>query len=87
MASFPIVFCSISNFWIVLGTVSIHSIHLHSVLMNTYSWLKEMLHHLSSSVRGGNGMFKLDLTKGFDRISWPYLGNVLGRFGFSNKAI
>lgn len=32
--------------------------------------------------RGGNVVIKLDMTKGYDRVSWTYLCMVLGKMGF-----
>ncbi|CAH9090352.1 unnamed protein product [Cuscuta epithymum] len=48
---------------------------------------QEMVHALYKKVRGGNLVIKLDMTKAFDRVSWPFLKQVLERFGFSSHFI
>lgn len=34
---------------------------------------QEMIHKLDSNCRGGNVIFKLDLAKAYDRISWLFI--------------
>lgn len=49
----------------------------HNVLL-----AQEMVQHLDKRVRGHNIMFKLDMMKAFDRVSWDFLQRCLLKFGF-----
>lgn len=48
---------------------------------------QEMLQHLDKRVRGHNVMFKLDMMKAFDRVSWNFLHRLLAKFGFHSSFI
>lgn len=43
---------------------------------------QELLQHLDKKVRGSNVVFKLDIMKAFDRVSWTFLRQLLLKFGF-----
>lgn len=38
---------------------------------------------IGKPIRGGNIVLKLDMATAYDRVSWPFLLQVLRRFGFS----
>lgn len=37
--------------------------------------------------RGGSVVIKLDMTKAYDRVSWPYLYFLLRHMGFSEELV
>lgn len=43
---------------------------------------QEVLHHLDKRVRNHNVIFKLDMMKAFDRVSWGFFHLLLSKFGF-----
>ncbi|GAV81910.1 RVT_1 domain-containing protein [Cephalotus follicularis] len=45
----------------------------------------EMVHEIDRKIKGGNVMFKIDMSKAYDRLEWGFLLKVLERFGFSNQ--
>ncbi|XP_027172427.1 uncharacterized protein LOC113772083 [Coffea eugenioides] len=48
---------------------------------------QELLSDIRKSNRGGNVVLKLDMAKAYDRVSWPFLLQVLRRFGFGERWI
>lgn len=44
---------------------------------------QELFHNMKRPNINGNVIFKLDMTKAFDRVSWNYLCLIMRRFGFS----
>ncbi|XP_027156573.1 uncharacterized protein LOC113757588 [Coffea eugenioides] len=48
---------------------------------------QELVSDITRSNRGGNVVIKLDMMKAYDRVSWPFLLQVLRRFGFSETWI
>ncbi|XP_027096071.1 uncharacterized protein [Coffea arabica] len=48
---------------------------------------KELISDIRRPNRGGNIVLKLDMTKAYDRVSWPFLLQVLRRFGFGVRWI
>ncbi|XP_071909708.1 uncharacterized protein [Coffea arabica] len=48
---------------------------------------QELLTGIRKPNRGGNIVIKLDMMKAYDRVSWPFLLQVLRRFGFSETWI
>lgn len=44
---------------------------------------QELVHNMKRPNINGNVIFKLDMTKAFDRVSWNYLCLIMRRFGFS----
>ncbi|CAH9105200.1 unnamed protein product [Cuscuta epithymum] len=44
--------------------------------------LRELVNHINKKTRGHNIIFKFDMNKAFDRISWPFINSVLLSFGF-----
>ncbi|XP_058071071.1 uncharacterized protein LOC131220116 [Magnolia sinica] len=45
--------------------------------------VQELLKDIDRKVRGHNTIFKIDLEKAYDRLSWSFLKDVLLKFGFS----
>ena len=45
------------------------------------------MHSLDKKVRGTNIIFKLDMMKAFDRVSWSFLSQLLHKFGFDTHFI
>lgn len=43
---------------------------------------QEVVSHLHRRTRGHNLIFKMDMVKAFDRVSWPFLRRLLLAFGF-----
>ncbi|PKU71971.1 Putative ribonuclease H protein [Dendrobium catenatum] len=48
---------------------------------------QEITHDINSKVKGGNIIFKLDITKAYNNLNWNFLYNVLSLFGFSQAFI
>ncbi|XP_027096008.1 uncharacterized protein [Coffea arabica] len=48
---------------------------------------QELVSDITRSNRGGNVVIKLDMMKAYDRVSWPFLLQVLCCFGFSETWI
>ncbi|XP_027170444.1 uncharacterized protein LOC113770234 [Coffea eugenioides] len=48
---------------------------------------KELISDIRKSNRGGNVVLKLDMAKAYDRVSWPFLLQVLRKFGFGERWI
>ncbi|KAK9217059.1 hypothetical protein WN943_005684 [Citrus x changshan-huyou] len=48
---------------------------------------KELVHDLSRRTRGNNVVLKLDMAKAYDRMSWPFILQMLRCFGFSERWI
>ncbi|XP_027152134.1 uncharacterized protein LOC113752202 [Coffea eugenioides] len=48
---------------------------------------QELVADIKKSNRGGNVVIKLDMMKAYDRVSWPFLLQVLRYFGFSETWI
>ncbi|CAH9131158.1 unnamed protein product, partial [Cuscuta epithymum] len=44
--------------------------------------LRELVNHINKKIRGHNIIFKFDMMKAFDRISWSFITHVLRKFGF-----
>ncbi|XP_027184038.1 uncharacterized protein LOC113782345 [Coffea eugenioides] len=48
---------------------------------------QELISGIQRPCRGGNVVLKLDMAKAYDRVSWPFLMQVLRRFGFGERWI
>lgn len=47
--------------------------------------VKELVHDLNRYTRGNNVVLKLDVAKAYDRMSWPFIIQMLRCFGFSKR--
>ncbi|KAI0510194.1 hypothetical protein KFK09_010794 [Dendrobium nobile] len=48
---------------------------------------QEIAHDINVKSKGGNIIFKLDITKAYDNLNWEFLYKVLALFGFSDDFI
>ncbi|PKU86147.1 putative mitochondrial protein [Dendrobium catenatum] len=48
---------------------------------------QEITHDINVKVKGGNVIFKLDVSKAYDNINWNFLYKILSLFGFNNLFI
>ena len=56
-------------------------------ISDNYMLAQEVIAGIMWKVRGGNVVFKLDMTKAYDRMMWPFLIKVLRAFGFGERWI
>ena len=49
----------------------------------------EITHHLNSRRRGSEGLaaIKLDMSKAYDRVEWPFLEKMMRKLGFQERWI
>ena len=52
------------------------------LISDNFLLAKELIQSLNVKVWGANIMFKLDMTKAYDRVFWPVLMAVMRSFGF-----
>ncbi|XP_071940073.1 uncharacterized protein [Coffea arabica] len=51
-------------------------------IFDNFLLAQELVSDIHRKNRGGNVVLKLDMAKAYDRVSWPFLLQVLRRFGF-----
>ena len=56
-------------------------------IVDNFLLAQELVSDITRSNWGGNVVIKLDMMKVYDRVSWPFLLQVLRRFGFSETWI
>lgn len=56
-------------------------------ISNNYLLAQELVSDIGKKCRGANVVFKLYMTKAYDRISWLFLIQVLPYFGFGERFI
>nr|XP_027109237.1 uncharacterized protein LOC113729105 [Coffea arabica] len=56
-------------------------------ISDNYLLVQEVIAGIKRKARGGNVVFKLDMTKAYDRMKWPFLIQVLRAFGFGERWI
>ena len=56
-------------------------------IFDNFLLAQELISDIRRPNRGGNIVLKLDMAKAYDRVSWPFLLQVLRRFGFGERWI
>ena len=56
-------------------------------ISDNYLLAQEMIVGIKRKARGRNVVFKLDMSKAYDRMMWPFLIQVLRTFGFGDRWI
>lgn len=54
------------------------------MLHNNILLVQELVHDINYRTRGGNVIFKLDMVKAYDKMSWSFVLQMLQCFGFSD---
>ncbi|XP_027090440.2 uncharacterized protein [Coffea arabica] len=57
------------------------------LISDSFLLAQELVTDMKRGNRGGNVILKLDMMKAYDRVSWPFLLQVMRRFGFSETWI
>lgn len=96
----PISLCNVSNKVITKLLVQRLSTILPRIISPTQSGfvpgrvihdnvllVQELTHDLNRRTRGNNVVLKLDMEKAYDRMSWPFILQMLRCFGFSERWI
>lgn len=55
------------------------------VICDNVLLVHELVHDLDRRARGGNVVLQLDMAKAYDRMSWPFILQILRCFGFSER--
>ena len=54
-------------------------------MSDNYLLAQELVSDIGRKCRGGNLVYKLDMAKTYDRVSWLFLIHVLRHYGFGEK--
>ncbi|PKU73053.1 Putative ribonuclease H protein [Dendrobium catenatum] len=57
------------------------------IIFDNILLVQEMTHDINSKGKGGNIIYKLDISKAYDNLNWNFLYKILSLFGFCNVFI